>query len=494
MTRDREIGRDARARALSRPRRRRTSRRAMPPRQATVCAQGAERAFEVPRTTPRDVTRSVVPPMYPSTTYARDENHELPAPSGRALCYARPDNPSVRACEETLRALERGEDCAMFSSGMAAVTAVLEGTLGDSDGTRTAALAPRRGYFAVRQKINEYCASRGIEVVTYDPSSYACDVGDEVVSSADARRREEGTSLSRTARAFAERFPSTVFGLIWIEPTANPTWDITDIGEAMQIVQEQRGVGCVCVDATVLTPICCQPLVQFGCHIVMHSATKYLNGHSDVVAGALITKECDATWEKILHHRKMSGPTMGSFDAYLLSRGMRTLDVRVRRQSKSAMYIAERLQELFDEWNGPRTTLRGIVLYPGLRRGEAVGGCSSESTYDAHAELLCPNGVYGGMLSIVLYIINPNASDSSRVLKTAELARLFASKTRHWTCATSLGGYESLIEHRYSVECKPGEVHPHIPPGLLRLSVGLEDERDLFDGLQQSWTHVVASN
>lgn len=90
MTSDREIGRDARARALSRPRRRRTSRRAMPPRQATVCAQGAERAFEVPRTTPRDVTRSVVPPMYPSTTYARDENHELPAPSGRALCYARP--------------------------------------------------------------------------------------------------------------------------------------------------------------------------------------------------------------------------------------------------------------------------------------------------------------------------------------------------------------------------------------------------------------------
>ncbi|ABO98464.1 putative 2nd cystathione gamma synthase [Ostreococcus lucimarinus CCE9901] len=355
-----------------------------------------------------DPTRSVIQPIYPSTTYARDDAHELPRFRDRTLCYARPDNPSVRACERTLRDLERGSDCALFSSGMAAVNAVLEGAVRGTSDASSFACSPSRGYFAVRARIREWCAARGVEVVEYDPD-----------------------------------VPGRKAALVWVESPANPTWDVMDL-EQVVAVARACDAGCVCVDSTVLTPICTKPL-SFGVDVVMHSATKYLNGHGDVVAGALVTRECDDRWQRILHERKLGGATMGSMDAYLLSRGMRTLELRVRRQSESAMWIAHE----FEQYLRSRIPHGAIVLYPGLQTDTTVE--SKNAHYDI-VNRMCPNGVCD-----------------------------------YWTCATSLGGFESLIEHRYSVECAPGEKEPHVPGGLLRLSVGLETKEDLLAGLKRGF-------
>jgi cystathionine gamma-synthase len=250
------------------------------------------------------------------------------------------------------------------------------------------------------------------------------------------------------------------------------------------------GAGCVCVDSTVLTPICTKPL-SFGVDVVMHSATKYLNGHGDVVAGALVTRECDARWERILHERKLGGATMGSLDAYLLLRGMRTLELRVRRQSESAMWIAHEFQSYLDH----EVPGAAIVLYPGLQ---------TDTTKDWSAKYeianrMCPHGAYGGMLSIVFFNgvlsmqnIRHECGGSGDLSLLVKLCKTMAVSCHHWTCATSLGGFESLIEHRYSVECVEGETNPHVPAGLLRLSVGLETKEDLLLGLKHGFKQAVA--
>jgi cystathionine gamma-synthase len=432
-----------------------------------------------------DPTRSVIQPIYPSTTYARDDAHELPRFRDRTLCYARPDNPSVRACERTLRDLERGSDCALFSSGMAAVNAVLEGAVRGTSDASSFVCSPSRGYFAVRARIREWCAARGVEVVEYDPDVpyVICDVDGHTL----ARRDEDakgtahhaGRSLKRALEEEAARGRKAA--LVWVESPANPTWDVMDL-EQVVAVARACDAGCVCVDSTVLTPICTKPL-SFGVDVVMHSATKYLNGHGDVVAGALVTRECDDRWQRILHERKLGGATMGSMDAYLLSRGMRTLELRVRRQSESAMWIAHE----FEQYLRSRIPHGAIVLYPGLQTDTTVE--SKNAHYDI-VNRMCPNGVYGGMLSLVFFDFLPHlypehtGSNLSRVVK---FCKTMAVSCDYWTCATSLGGFESLIEHRYSVECAPGEKEPHVPGGLLRLSVGLETKEDLLAGLKRGF-------
>jgi len=436
-----------------------------PPRLPTLCARGAPPLEDEP-------TRSVVPPVYPSTTYARDAEHTLPLIAGaRApLCYARPDNPSVRACERALCALEGGSDCAMFSSGMAAVTAVLEGWYRlDAPSGRRRALVPTDGYFAVRAHILDWCAVRGVETVMYAPDVRSELPGTFWYPTKAEPLRKVLEELAQAAARVGDACPT----LLWIEPTANPTWDVVDVSNALcdTKVAEKLGIY-TCVDATVLTPICCQPLKAFPyCNVVMHSATKYLNGHSDVVAGALVTRTEDDTWNAILHNRKLSGATMGSFDAYLLARGMRTLDVRVRRQSETAMYIAEYF-EANKEHIGPRAGCVR-VLYPGY---------SNPSHNHELACRICPHGLFGGMLSIV-FTVDILPPEDQNLQNLSALCQKFAVSCPNWTCATSLGGFESLIEHRYSVECTPGDETPHIPVGLLRLSVGLEDRHDLLQGL-----------
>jgi cystathionine gamma-synthase len=229
--------------------------------------------------------------------------------------------------------------------------------------------------------------------------------------------------------------------LIWIETPANPLWHITDIA-ATCVIAHQAGA-LVAVDSTCATPVLTRP-IEHGADIVMHAATKYLNGHSDVVAGTLTAARDSETWQRIRSIRAQIGGIAGPFEAWLLMRGMRTLFPRVRTACASAQRISEHFAH---------HPLVAEVLYPGLH-----GFVGHEiATKQMH-------GGFGGMMSI-------------RVKQGEATAIAVAANTQLWKRATSLGGVESLIEHRASVE---GEGTP-APTDLLRMSVGIESTQDLID-------------
>ena len=234
--------------------------------------------------------------------------------------------------------------------------------------------------------------------------------------------------------------------LVWVETPANPLWTITDIAATAELAH--RAGALLAVDSTVGTPVLTQPL-DLGADLVMHAATKYLNGHSDLIAGVLVARQDNALWQRIKNVRAQIGGTLGSFEAWLLLRGMRTLHLRVRAASASAQRVAE-------HFAGHRHVR--AVLYPGLPDfpGHAVAARQM-------------SGGFGGMLSIC-----------ARGGEAAAIAT--AAHTQLWKRATSLGGVESLIEHRSSVE----GVGTPAPPDLLRLSVGIEACEDLIDDLEQA--------
>jgi cystathionine gamma-synthase len=190
--------------------------------------------------------------------------------------------------------------------------------------------------------------------------------------------------------------------------------------------------------------------IDFGADIVVHSATKYLNGHSDVIAGAIAVAEQSGFWASIQKVRGHIGSIVGPFEAWLLMRGMRTLDVRMREQSKSAARLAERLV-------GHPAVAQ--VLYPGLK---------THPGHDIAARQM--SGGFGGMLSL-------------RMRGGERAAVEVVSRVRVWQRATSFGGVESLIEQRASIE----GIGTPCPPDLLRLSIGLEDPDDLFDDLLRAF-------
>jgi cystathionine gamma-synthase len=233
--------------------------------------------------------------------------------------------------------------------------------------------------------------------------------------------------------------------LVWVETPANPTWEVTDLAATAEIAH--RGGALLCVDSTCATPVHTQPIAH-GADIVMHSATKYLGGHTDVLGGMLVAAKIDEHWEQIAALRHDEGAVIGPMEAYLLLRGMRTLFARVERSSKTALAIAERAAFL------PNVN----VLYPGL----------SSHPQHAVAKKQMSRG-FGSMLSI-------------RVGGTGQTAVGVIQRMKLWVPATSLGGVESLVEHRYSVE---GANTP-TPEDLLRLSVGLEHEDDLYEDLRQA--------
>ena len=204
--------------------------------------------------------------------------------------------------------------------------------------------------------------------------------------------------------------------IVWLETPANPTWAISDIAAAAGLAH-QAGARLV-VDGTAATPVLSRPLA-LGADLVMHSATKYLNGHGDVVAGALVTARADDFWARISALRHDAGAILGPFEAWLLLRGLRTLYLRVERASASAQFLAERLQ---------REAHVAEVLYPGLadHPGHAIAARQMQ-------------GGFGGMLSL-------------RVKGGEAAAIATAAHVKVWQRATSLGGVESLIEHRASIE------------------------------------------
>jgi cystathionine gamma-synthase len=357
-----------------------------------------------------ETTRAVVPPIHLATTYQRDPDNRYR--SGRV--YGRADNPTYDQPEALLARLEQGAAALTFASGMAAATAVF---LALKPGDHV--VAPQAMYWALRRWLTTTARDWGLAV--------------ELVDMTDLAR------LQAAVRPGATR-------LIWIETPANPTWAITDIAAAAAIA---HGAGAkLAIDSTVATPVLTQP-IAFGADIVMHAATKYLNGHSDVIAGALVAARRDAFWERIVALRAGNGGILGPVEAWLLLRGMRTLYLRVGQSCRSAQAIAEHFQG--------HERVRA-VLYPGLAAapGHAIARRQMQ-------------GGFGGMLSLCV------AGGEAAAVAAAARVRL-------WQRATSLGGVESLIEHRASVE---GPDSP-TPRDLLRLSVGIEAADDLIADLEQA--------
>jgi len=355
-------------------------------------------------------TGSIVPPIDLSTTYERDQNYQL---LGGRL-YSRADNPGYEFVEKVVTELEHGAASAVFASGMAAATSVFF-ALKPGDHV----IASEVIYWALRSWMLEWAANWGVGLELVDTSSPA------------AVRAALQPGRTR---------------LLWVETPANPTLAITDIAALAELAHAVNAV--LAVDSTFATPVFQQPL-RLGADLVMHSATKYLNGHSDVIAGTLTTRIKDSFWDRILRHRFQTGNVLGPVESWLLLRGLRTLFVRVEAQTRSAQTIAEH----FAAYPGVER-----VLYPGLP-GHPGHNVARRNMH----------GGFGAMLSLQ---VDGAALEALKVANGLQL----------WRRATSLGGVESLVEHRASVEPATSPT----PKNLLRLSVGLESVADLIADLEQA--------
>jgi cystathionine gamma-synthase len=317
-----------------------------------------------------------------------------------------------------ITALEQGQAALLFASGMAAATAVFQAL---SPGDHV--LAPKVMYWSLRNWLMNFATHWGLQV--------------ELIDMADPAAVQAAIRPGQTR-------------LVWVETPANPLWTITDIAATAAIAHAAGAK--LAVDSTVASPVLSLPLT-LGADIVMHAATKYLGGHSDLIAGVLVARENHAFWQRIRTVRAQLGGTLGSFESFLLLRGLRTLYLRVRQASASAQRIAEHFaQHRHVE----------AVLYPGL------------PGFPGHdiAKRQMPGG-FGGMLSIRVKA-GPGGGEAAAIATAANVEL--------WKRATSLGGVESLVEHRASVE---GAGTP-APADLLRLSVGIEDAGDLIDDLEQA--------
>ena len=353
-------------------------------------------------------TGALVLPLHTATTFERDPDNQY----RRGRNYARADSAAYDQPQAVITALEGGAATLLFASGMAAATTVFRALpLGAH------IVGPLVMYHSLRRWIAAYAAEGHIAADFVDATSL------------DALRQAVVPGHTR---------------LVWIETPSNPLWSVTDIAGAAEIA---HGAGALlAVDSTAASPVLTRPLA-LGADLVMHSATKYLNGHSDVIAGSLTGARDDEFWRRLVAARSSGGAILGGLEAYLLLRGMRTLYPRVERACRSAQRIAERLEA------NPHVA---AVLYPGLPRHPGHDIAARQMT-----------GGFGGMLSI-------------RVRGGEAAAIAAAARLCVWKRATSLGGVESLVEHRASIE---GANSP-VPPDLLRLSVGIEDPDDLIADLE----------
>jgi cystathionine gamma-synthase len=353
---------------------------------------------------------AIVPPIHLSTTFERDTDNAYT----KGYVYARPDTPTVRMTEDVLNTLEGGAATLLLGSGMAAATALFLALDKPAH-----IVAPKVMYWGLRRWMLESAPGLGLAVTLVDTTDL------------DAVKAAIQPGKTRC---------------VWLETPSNPTWEITDIAAVSRIAHAAGAI--VAVDATSASPVITRPL-EHGADVVMHAATKYLNGHSDVVAGSLSFKAKDALFDRAAGVRRDIGAILAPFEAFLLMRGLRTLHLRVRHQAASAMILAQHFA---------KNDRVASVLYPGLpgHPGHEI------------AKRQMSNG-FGGMMSI-------------RV-KGGEIAAIrTAANVGVWKRATSLGGVESLIEHRQSIE---GPTSP-CPPDLLRLSVGVESVGDLIEDLERA--------
>ncbi len=354
---------------------------------------------------PDPATGAIAPPIHLSTTFRHGPAGERHA--GHE--YTRESNPNQTRLENALAALEGGAHALVFASGMAAQTALLDALPAGSH-----VLVPQDVYTGLRVLAREFLGRRGI-------TATAVDTGDVAAVRA---------ALAPTTRC------------VWIETPSNPQLVVSDIAALAQVAHMHGAI--LAVDSTFATPVLQQPLA-LGADVAMHSTTKYLGGHSDVLGGALVFRLRGELAGAIEHARHVQGAVLAPFNAWLTLRGLRSLPARMAWHCRNARAVAEMLAA------HPRVA---VVNWPGLpgHRNHAVAARQMRD--------------FGGMLSI-------------RVAGGREAALRVASKVQLFTNATSLGGCESLIEHRASVE----GANPTSPEDLLRLSVGLEHPDDLIEDL-----------
>jgi cystathionine gamma-synthase len=354
------------------------------------------------------ITGAVVPPIHLSTTFARNEANELPAD----YVYTRPNNPTREALEKALATLEGGAVGMAFGSGQAATMTLFQ------------ALRP------------------GDHVVIASDAYYGTPALLEQVF------HPWGLTYTRVNMSDIEAVQQSIHEntrVVWCETPSNPMLAITDLLTISSIAHD-AGAICVC-DNTWATPAIQRPF-DFNCDVVMHSTTKYLSGHSDVLGGALIFRQNDELAQRVRTLQSLSGAVPSPFDCWLISRGIKTLGVRLRAQTATAQTVAEFLDGHY---------AIDTVHYPGL--------ANHPDRALIHQQMNAP----GAMLSV-------------QVKGGAEEALQFIGKLKLFTRATSLGGVESLIEHRASVEGP----NTTTPQNLLRLSIGLEHPEDLISDLAQA--------
>jgi len=359
-------------------------------------------------TDPDPSSGAIAPPIHMASTYARDD-------SGQAVggfVYSRLGNPTRQKLEEALAEIEGGHSCVALSSGMTCAMTLLQ-ALNPGDHV----LMPEDIYFGVRHLASTTFGRWGLDISTVDMSNL------DAVSSAV----RENTKI------------------VWLETPSNPQLNVSDI-EAISKIARENGAQTV-VDSTWSTPCLTKP-IDFGANVVLHSVTKYLGGHSDVLGGALVFKETTELSSRVHELQREAGAVLDPFSCWLTMRGMRSLIPRIARHCSSAMEIATHLEhhEHVD-----------MVNYPGL------------PSHPGHEIASRQMKEFGGMLS---FLVRGSEENAIQLARATEL----------FTDATSLGGTESLIEHRASME---GEGSP-TPRTLLRVSVGLEDARDLISDLDRA--------
>lgn len=356
-------------------------------------------------------THAAIQPITLSTTFERGEDGGYPG----GFIYSRIDNPNRSALENVIAKLEGAEEAAAFSSGNAAGSAVFQAL-----GAGIHIIAPDDMYHGLRNQLLQ--VFKGIIDVSFiDLSS---------IESIKAAIRPETR-------------------LIWIETPSNPLLKVCDI-KAITTLAKSKNIITAC-DNTFSTPINQKPL-ELGCDIVMHSTTKYLSGHSDVIGGALACRKNDDFWKKIKNIQVNTGAIPSPFDCYLTVRGIKTLPYRMKGHNSNALIIAEYLN---------KHPLVEQVFYPGLK---------SHSGYTIVESQMSG---FGGMLS---FLVKGGADEARKVVNFVKI----------FTQATSLGGVESLIEHRASIEGPDTKT----PQNLIRVSVGLENTEDLIADLECALSQI----
>lgn len=352
---------------------------------------------------------AIATPIFLTTTFTRNPDGSYP----KGHMYSRNSNPNRDALEKGLAVLEGGAKAFAFASGLAAVSAVFQ-CLKSGDHV----LMPSVGYYASMKLANEIMSPWGLQMSQVN------------MEDLDAVR--------------AAILPNTK--LIWVETPANPLLAISNI-QTISSLAHSLGI-LVGVDNTIATPILQNP-ISLGADFVMHATTKYIGGHSDVLGGAIIVREENDWSERLKRVQILMGATQSPMDCYLLSRGLKTLPLRMREHSASALVLAQRLEN---------HSAVERVHYPGL---------TSHPQHDL-AKRQMPNG-FSGMISI-------------QIIGDETNARRVASKLTLFQQATSLGGVESLVEHRKSIEGPDSKT----PGNLVRLSIGLEHVDDLWEDLNQA--------